>query len=92
MIKPVGVMVLVEPVEVETKTKGGVFLPDQIVEKEQWAAQRGKILAVGPQCEYLAQADVGKIAIFGRYAGALIEHEGKKFRLIDNQDIKALEA
>lgn len=92
MIEPVGVMVLVEPIEVATKTAGGVFLPDQIVEKEQWAAQRGKVLAVGPRCEYLGQADVGKTAIFGRYAGALIEHEGKKYRLIDNQDIKALEA
>jgi co-chaperonin GroES (HSP10) len=92
MIEPVGVMVLVEPIEVKAVTAGGIHLPDQVVEKDQWATQRGTILAVGPRAEYLGQNHVGKVAIFGRYAGAMIEHEGKKYRLIDNQDIKALEA
>lgn len=92
MIDPVGVYVLVEPIEVEAKTKGGIFLPDQVVEKEQWAAQRGKILAVGGAAEYLGQEAVGKVAVYGRYAGALIDHDGRKLRLIDNKDIKALEA
>lgn len=91
MIDPVGVYVLVEPIEVEAKTAGGIILPEQVVEKEQWAAQRGTVLAVGPNAEYLDQSAVGKIALFGRYAGALIEHDGRKVRLIDNKDIKALE-
>lgn len=91
MINPVGVFVLVEPIEVEAKTAGGIILPDAVVEKEQFAAQRGEILAVGPAAEYLDQTAVGKIALFGRYAGAMIEHEGRKLRLIDNRDIKALE-
>jgi len=91
MIDPVGVFVLVEPIEVETKTAGGIILPDEVVEKEQWAAQRGTIIAVGSASEYIKQEDVGRVALFGRYAGSLIEHEGRKFRLIDNTDIKALE-
>ena len=91
MIEPVGVYVLVEPIEVETVTKGGILLPDQIVEKEQWAAQRGTILGVGDASEYIGQDAVGKVALFGRYAGALIEQNGRKLRLIDNRDIKALE-
>lgn len=91
MIDPVGVYVLVEPIEVEAKTKGGILLPEQVVEKEQWAAQRGTILAVGQAAEYIGQDAVGRVAIYGRYAGALVDHNGKKVRLIDNRDIKALE-
>lgn len=91
MIDPVGVYVLVAPIEVEKKTAGGILLPDEVVDKEQWAAQRGTILAVGPASEYLGQSAIGKVALYGRYAGALIEHEGRKVRLIDNKDIKALE-
>lgn len=93
MINPVGHYVLVEPIEVEAVTKGGIILPDQTVEKEQHAAQRGVIIAVGSASEYIKQEDVGRFAWFGRYAGigATIEYEGRKFRLIDNTDIKALE-
>jgi co-chaperonin GroES (HSP10) len=91
MINPVGHYVLVEPIEVEAVTKGGIILPDQTVEKEQWAAQRGTIIAVGSASEHIKADDVGRVAWFGRYAGAMIEHEGRKFRLIDNTDIKALE-
>lgn len=93
MIKPMGVFVAVEPIEVEEKTAGGIYIPDQVRERDQAAGQRGKIIGVGPACEYLDESAIGKTALFGRYAGvgAEFEQDGRKVRLIDNRDIKGLE-
>lgn len=91
-IKPTGFNVLVRPEKVENKTAGGIFLPDDVRDKEQHGVQRGMIIAVGKACEHLGEDDVGKVAIFGRYAGAFIKHGEDEFRLIDDSAIKAVEA
>lgn len=90
MIKPVGHFVLVEPQEVEEKTVGGILLPQDVIEKQQVAVMQGEIIAVGEQSEFIKADDIGSMALFGRYAGTLVEHGGKKYRLIDNADIKGI--
>ena len=50
MIKPVGFYVLIEDVEIEEKTSGGIFLPDATKDKEQDGVDFGTVLAFGPLC------------------------------------------
>ena len=44
MIKPLADRVLIEPQEAQTKTAGGIYIPDTAKEKPQ----QGKVIAVGP--------------------------------------------
>jgi chaperonin GroES len=47
-IMPVEYNVLVKPREVEEQTKGGLLIPDQMKEREQFAQQEGTLVAVSP--------------------------------------------
>lgn len=49
-IKPAGYHVLVDVTPAESVTSGGIFLPKDLVEKEQMAEETGTILAFGPTC------------------------------------------
>ena len=90
-LNPVGFNVLVKPEKVETKTAGGIFLPDDVRDKEQHGVQRGVIVKIGKSCEHVTAGDVGKTAVFGRYAGAFVKDAGEDYRLIDDSAIKAVE-
>ena len=82
-IKPTGFNVLVRPEKVENKTAGGIFLPDDVRDKEQHGVQRGAIIAIGASVEHLKAEDIGRVAIFGRYAGAFIKSGEEEYRLIE---------
>lgn len=88
-IEPLGFYALIKPLRVEEKTAGGVYLPDSIKEKEQHAMARGEIVGVGEGAPSLAKY-VGRIALFGRYAGVTIEESGEEYRLIDAQDVRGV--
>lgn len=90
MIEPVGHFVLVEMKRVETKTAGGIIIPEATREKEERAAHSGKIISTGPFCKKLSIAHADKTAFFGRYAGMLLEHEGVEYRLIDEDEIRGV--
>lgn len=47
-LRPVGYNVLIKPTEVEKKTKGGLYMPDDTVEKEGFARIEGELIAVSP--------------------------------------------
>ncbi len=47
-IRPCGYYVLVKVEEVESKTEGGIVLPDSLVEKEQATVQTGQVINFGP--------------------------------------------
>lgn len=47
-IKPAGYFVLVDVTEAESVTSGGIFLPKDLIEKEQMAEETGVIRAFGP--------------------------------------------
>lgn len=90
MIEPVGYYVLVEVEQIENKTAGGIYLPDETVDREKRGNMRGTILAVGPAAGAVTPDHVGKMAYFGRYAGMLVEEGGKQLRLIDAQEIRGV--
>src|SRR4051812_29543691 len=90
-IRPLDDRVVVEPLEAEEKTSGGILLPDSAKQKPQ----RGRVLAVGPgklqdngQRAVLAVVK-GDEVIYGRYAGNDIEIERREIKILRESDILA---
>ena len=90
-LKPLDERVVVEPVEAEEVTAGGIVLPDSAKEKPQ----RGTVLAVGPgklmdngQRGELSVA-VGDEVIYGKYSGTDIEIDGRDVKILRESDILA---
>ncbi len=90
-VRPLDDRVVVEPLEAEEKTAGGILLPDTAKEKPQ----RGRVLAVGPgklrdNGERSALAvQKGDEVIYGRYSGSDIEIEGREIKIMRESDILA---
>ena len=88
-IQPLGDRVLVEPLEAEDKTSGGIIIPDTAKEKQQ----RGKVVAVGKG----RANDEGKVTplevkagdevLFGRYSGSEIKVGANDYLIIKEEDI-----
>ena len=90
-LRPLDDRIVVEPLEAEETTPGGIVLPDTAKEKPQ----RGKVLAVGPgrlmdsgKRTELSVA-VGDEVIFGHYSGTDIELEGKELKILRESDVLA---
>ncbi|HPZ81960.1 MAG: co-chaperone GroES [Thermogutta sp.] len=90
-LRPLDDRIVVEPMEAEETTPGGIVLPDTAKEKPQ----RGKVLAVGPgrlmdngKRTEMSVA-VGDEVIFGKYSGTDIELEGKELKIIRESDVLA---
>lgn len=47
-IKPLGFYVLIEMVEIENVSEGGIVLPEDLISKEQDATDTGYVRAIGP--------------------------------------------
>ena len=91
-IRPLADKVLVQRLEAETKTAGGIVLPDTAKEKPQ----KGKIINVG-EGKLLddgtvrkVQVKKGDIVLFTSYAGTEIKIEGKEYLIMDESDIMAI--
>jgi chaperonin GroES len=91
-IRPLSDKVLVERVEAEAKTAGGIVLPDTAKEKPQ----RGKIVAVGEGrlledgTRKQVQVKKGDLVLFTSYAGTEIKVDGKEYLIMDESDIMAV--
>jgi chaperonin GroES len=86
-VKPLADRVLVEPAEAETKTAGGIIIPDTAKEKPQ----RGKVVAVGNgKPEEPMTVKVGDTVLYGKYAGTEISVEGKDLLIMRESDIFAI--
>ena len=90
-IRPLDDRVVVEPIEAEETTAGGIVLPDTAKEKPQ----RGVVVAVGPgklldngQRGELSVA-VGDEVIYGKYGGSDIEINGDEVKILRESDILA---
>jgi chaperonin GroES len=90
MIEPLGYYVLIEMDRAEERTAGGIILPQQAVEKEQYGMDRGTIRGVGPHSDAVSESDIGRKALFGRYAGLMFDDGGVQYRLIDNREIRGV--
>ena len=91
-LKPLGDRVVVEPIEQEETTAGGIILPETAKEKPQ----RGTVVASGPG----ARDDQGKrvaldvkdgdVVLFAKYAGTEFKVEGKKLLILKESDLLAI--
>lgn len=91
-IRPLGDKVLVEVLEAEDKTKGGIILPDTAKEEKT----EGKVVAVGAgkvlESGKVQSPEVkrGDRVIFGKYAGDEILIDGKKHKVLKESEILAV--
>lgn len=86
-IKPLADRVLIEPAPAETKTIGGIIIPDSAKEKPL----QGTIVAVGQgtKDEEMILKE-GDVVLYGKYAGTELEHEGKKYLVMRQSDVVAI--
>ena len=91
-IQPLGDRVLVEPLEAEEKTAGGILIPDTAKEKQQ----KGKVVAVGKgrldEDGKLTplEVKVNDQVLFGRYAGTEVKIGASDYLIIKEDDILAV--
>jgi chaperonin GroES len=90
-VRPLDDRVVVEPLEAEEKTAGGILLPDTAKQKPQ----RGRVLATGPG-KLLEDGKRAKMAVakgdevlYGRYSGTEVEVDRKELKIMRESDILA---
>ena len=94
--QPTGWRILVLPFKMGEKTKGGILMGQDTLEKQQVASQCGNVLAMGPDCyrdknryKQGPWCKVGDWIMFARYAGSRIKIEGGEVRLLNDDEILA---
>jgi chaperonin GroES len=86
-IKPLADRVIVEASPAETKTAGGLYIPDTAKEKPQ----RGKVVAVGTgKKDEPLTVKVGDSVLYGKYAGTEITVDGKDYLIMKEADLFAV--
>ena len=91
-VKPLSDRVVIEPLEAEDKTSGGIYLPDTAKEKPQM----GKVVAAGPgkvaESGQLVKMEVkvGDTVLYGKYSGTDITIEGGDYLIVRESDILAV--
>jgi chaperonin GroES len=91
-LKPLGGRVIVEPIEQEEMTAGGIILPETAKEKPQ----EGKILAAGPGerdedgKRIAMDVKVGDRILYAKYSGTEVKMDGKKLLIMRESDILAI--
>ena len=91
-VRPLNDRVLVKRLEEETKTAGGIIIPDNNKEKPA----QGEVIAVGPGHRKdgggFQALDVkeGDKILFGKYAGTEVKVDGKEFLIMKEDDILAV--
>jgi chaperonin GroES len=92
-IKPLGDRVVVKPLDAESKSKGGIVIPDTAKEKPQ----EGKIVAVG-KGKFMEngtvapmEVKVGDKILYGKYSGnEITTKEGEELLIMREEDILAI--
>lgn len=86
-IKPLADRVLIEPAAAETKTSSGIIIPDTAKEKPQ----KGTVVAVGPGTkENPMTVKAGDQVLYGKYAGTELQHDGKDYLIMKENDLLAI--
>ena len=85
MFKPIGLRVLIERVEEESKTASGIIIPDNAKEKPL----EGKVIAISKEVEEDENLpiNVGDTIVFAKYAGTEITIDGKEYLVLNTDDI-----
>jgi len=88
-LRPLQDRILVQRVEEETKTKGGIIIPDTAKEKPA----EGKVVAVGngkvgeDGTRVALEIKVGDRILFGKYSGTEVKIEGEEYLIMREDDV-----
>lgn len=91
-IKPLSDRVVIEPLEAEDKTSGGIYLPDTAKEKPQI----GKVVAIGPGKvsesgeKIPMEVKTGDKVLYGKYSGTDVTVDKKDYLIVRESDILAI--
>ena len=97
-IFPTEYRVLIRPQVLEEKTKGGIIIPDERRERDQFAVLEGELVAVSPLAfsyhdwpEGTSPPQVGDRVLFAKFAGSKQKGaDGVEYRLINDRDVTAI--
>ena len=90
--RPLGDRVLVKRVEEESKTKGGIIIPDSAKEKPQ----EGEVVAVGPGVRdergtvNALELKAGDRILFGKWSGTEVKLEGEDLIIMKESDLMGI--
>jgi chaperonin GroES len=90
-IHPLDDRIVVEPLEAETKTAGGILIPDSAKEKPQ----KGKVVAVGPGKllddgkRATPAVKKGDIVLYAKYGGSDVKVGEKEYLILRESDVLA---
>ncbi len=91
-LKPLNDRVIVEPIEKDNLSAGGIALPETAKEEPQ----QGIVIAVGPglrdaEGKRLAlDVSVGDEIVYSRYGGSTLKHDGKTLLILREEEIFAI--
>ena len=91
-LEPLEDRIVVEPMEAEEKTRGGIVIPDSAKEKPQ----KGKVISVGPgrvldNGKRVAPAvKKGNTVVYAKYGGMEIEIDGTDYMILRESDLLAI--
>lgn len=91
-LKPTPGYLLIEPLEKETKTASGIYLPDNVGEKPQ----KGKVIASGSKAyheghEFESPAKVGEVVLYKKWGGNEVKLDNKEYTFIKFEDVLAVQ-
>ena len=76
--------IIVEPVEAETVTKGGIIIPDTALEKPQ----KGTVIATGQgKSDEAMEIKTGDTVLYGKYSGTEVVLDDKKYLVMNQADV-----
>lgn len=88
-IRPLSDRIVIEPMEFETKTAGGIYIPDT-ADKDK--PMQGTVIAIGTG-RYVdgkmqpLQVKIGDRVLFGKYAGTSVKLSTKEFLVMREEDV-----
>ena len=87
--RPLHDRVLIRPLEQDTKTKGGIIIPDTAKEKPV----EGKVVAVGPGARdengklHPLDIKVGDRVLYGKWSGTEVKVDGEDLLIVKESDV-----
>ena len=93
--KPTGWRLVVLPFKMKEKTKGGLIIGQDTLEKQQVGSTCGLVLAMGPHCYDKDKfpegpwRKKGDWVIFARYAGSRMNIDGGEIRMLNDDEVLA---
>lgn len=84
-IKPLGERVVIQPLEEESRTGSGLYIPDTAKEKPQ----TGVVVAIGDDDELITVKEGDKV-LFPKYSGTEINMKGEDYIIMDFESLLAV--